>query len=147
MFKEFKEFAVKGSMIDLAVGIIIGAAFTGVVNSFVNDILMPPIGLLVGNVDFSNLFLTLSGGHFHTVAEAKAGGAVTLNYGLFVNTLINFVIVGFAVFLLVKQVNKFKRKKETEIAAPVTKECPFCKSAIHIDAVRCPNCTSELKKP
>ena len=145
MFKEFKEFAVKGSMIDLAVGIIIGAAFTGVVNSLVNDILMPPIGLLVGNVDFSNLFLTLTGGHFQTVAEAKAGGAVTLNYGLFVNTLINFLIVAFAVFLLVKQVNKLKRKKEPE-AEPSTKECPYCKSAVHIDAVRCPNCTSELKQ-
>jgi large conductance mechanosensitive channel len=145
MFKEFKEFAVKGSMIDLAVGIIIGAAFTGVVNSLVNDILMPPIGLLVGNVDFSNLFLTLTGGHFQTVAEAKAGGAVTLNYGLFVNTLINFLIVAFAVFLLVKQVNKLKRKKEPE-AVPSTKECPYCKSAVHIDAVRCPNCTSELKQ-
>ena len=145
MFKEFKEFAVKGSMIDLAVGIIIGAAFTGVVNSLVNDILMPPIGLLVGNVDFSNLFLTLTGGHFQTVAEAKAVGAVTLNYGLFVNTLINFLIVAFAVFLLVKQVNKLKRKKEPE-AVPSTKECPYCKSAVHIDAVRCPNCTSELKQ-
>jgi len=145
MFKEFKEFAVKGSMIDLAVGIIIGAAFTGVVNSLVKDVLMPPIGLLISNVDFSNLFLTLKGEHFQTVAEAKSGGAVTLNYGLFINTLINFLIVGFAVFLLVKQVNKFKRKKEPE-AAPATKECPYCKSSVHADAVRCPNCTSELKQ-
>lgn len=147
MFKEFKEFAVKGSMIDLAVGIIIGAAFTGVVTSLVNDVLMPPIGLLVGKVDFSNLFLTLSGGHFQTVAEAKSGGAVTLNYGMFVNTLINFLIVAFAVFLLVKQVNAYKRKMEPKQApVPTTKECPYCKSQVHIDAVRCPNCTSELKK-
>ena len=147
MFKEFKEFAVKGRMIDLAVGIIIGVAFSGVVNSLVNDIIMPPIGLLVGNADFSNLFLTLTGGHFQTVAEAKSGGAVTLNYGLFVNTLINFLIVAFAVFLLVKQVNKLKRRLEPEpVPVPATKECPYCKSKVHIDAVRCPNCTSELKK-
>jgi large conductance mechanosensitive channel len=147
IFKEFKEFAVKGSVIDLAVGIIIGVAFTGVVNSLVNDVLMPPIGLLVGKVDFSNLFLTLSGGHFQTVAEAKTGGAVTLNYGLFVNAIINFLIVAFAVFLLVKQVNALKRKLEPEpVTAATTKECPYCKSKIHIDAVKCPNCTSELKK-
>jgi len=147
IFKEFKEFAVKGSVIDLAVGIIIGVAFSGVVNSLVNDIIMPPIGLLIGKVDFSNLFLTLSGGHFQTVAEAKTGGAVTLNYGLFVNTLINFLIVAFAVFLLVKQVNKLKRRLEPEPAPlPATKECPYCKSKVHIDAVRCPNCTSELKQ-
>ncbi len=148
VFKEFKEFAVKGSMIDLAVGIIIGAAFTGVVNSLVNDVIMPPIGLLVGKVDFSNLFFTLTGNSFQTLAEAKLGGAVTLNYGLFVNTLINFLIVAFAVFMLVKQVNAFKRKMEGEpaAAAPATQTCPYCKSAIHIEAVRCPNCTSEIKK-
>jgi large conductance mechanosensitive channel len=146
MFKEFKEFAVKGSMIDLAIGIIIGAAFSGVVNSLVNDIIMPPIGLLLGKVDFSNLFITLTGNHFLTLEEAKAAGSVTLNYGLFVNTMINFLIVAFAVFILVKQVNNFKRKLEKEpAAAPTSKVCPFCKSAIHIDAVRCPNCTSEIK--
>jgi large conductance mechanosensitive channel len=146
IFKEFKEFAVKGSVIDLAIGIIIGAAFTGVVNSLVNDVIMPPIGLLVGKVDFSNLFITLSGSHFPNLADAKAGGAVTLNYGLFVNTIINFLIVAFAVFLLVKQVNALKRKIENEPAAiPATKACPYCKSMIHIEAVRCPNCTSELK--
>jgi large conductance mechanosensitive channel len=146
IFKDFKEFAVKGNMIDLAIGIIIGAAFSGVVNSLVNDIIMPPIGLLLGRVDFSNLFITLTGGNFQTLAEAKAGGAVTLNYGLFVNTLINFLIVAFAVFILVKQVNNFKRKLEKEPAAsPSTKVCPYCKSPVHIDAVRCPNCTSELK--
>ena len=144
MFKEFKEFAVKGSMIDLAVGIIIGAAFSGVVNSLVNDIIMPPIGMLLGSVDFSNLFLTLSGQSFNTLAEAKAGGAVTMNYGLFVNTLINFLIVALAVFLLVKQVNAFKRKPVP--AAPTEKVCPYCKTNINIEAVRCPNCTSELKQ-
>ncbi len=147
VFKEFKEFAVKGSVIDLAVGIIIGAAFSSVVNSLVNDIIMPPIGLLIGKVDFSNLFLTLTGNSFLTLAEAKQGGAVTINYGLFVNTLINFLIVAFAVFLLVKQVNALKRRLETEPAAsPTTQICPYCKSSIHIEAVRCPNCTSEIKK-
>jgi large conductance mechanosensitive channel len=146
VFKEFKEFAVKGSVIDLAVGIIIGAAFTGVVNSLVNDVIMPPLGLLIGKVDFSNLFITLSGSHFPTLAEAKSGGAVTLNYGLFVNTIINFLIVAFAVFLLVKQVNALKRKIESEpVITPTTKACPYCKSVIHLDALRCPNCTSELK--
>ncbi len=147
MFKEFKEFAVKGSMIDLAVGIIIGAAFSGVVTSLVNDIIMPPIGLLLGKVDFSNLFVTLSGDHFPTLEESKAGGAVTLNYGLFVSTLVNFLIVAFAVFVLVKQVNKFKRRLETEpAAAPSTRVCPYCKSTVHIDAVKCPNCTSDIKE-
>lgn len=145
MFKEFKEFAMKGSMIDLAVGIIIGAAFSGVVNSLVNDIIMPPIGLLLGKVDFSNLFFTLSGGSFTTLESAKAGGAVTINYGLFVNTLINFLIVAFAIFIVVKQVNSLKRKPEPA-AEPVTKECPYCKSTVHINAVKCPNCTSDLKK-
>jgi large conductance mechanosensitive channel len=143
MFKQFKEFAMKGSVIDLAVGIIIGAAFSGVVNSLVNDIIMPPIGLLLGKVDFSNLFITLSGQSFQTLAEAKSGGAVTVNYGLFVNTVINFLIVAFAVFLLVKQVNSLKRKPIP--AAPTEKVCPYCKTNINIDAVRCPNCTSDLK--
>jgi large conductance mechanosensitive channel len=146
IFKEFKEFAVKGSMIDLAIGIIIGAAFSGVITSLVNDIIMPPIGLLLGKVDFSNLFVTLSGGHFLTLEEAKAGGAVTMNYGLFVNTLINFLIVAFAVFILVKQVNNFKRRLEKEkVEAPGTKMCPYCQSVIHINAVKCPNCTSDIK--
>lgn len=146
MFNEFKEFAVKGSMIDLAIGIIIGAAFSGVVNSLVNDIIMPPIGLLLGKVDFTNLFLTLSGNNFLTLEEAKTAGSVTLNYGIFVNTVINFLIVAFAVFIMVKQVNNFKLKLEKEpAAAPTSKVCPFCKSAIHIEAVRCPSCTSEIK--
>jgi large conductance mechanosensitive channel len=147
IIKEFKEFAIKGNAIDLAVGIIIGAAFTGVVNSLVNDVIMPPIGLLVGKVDFANLFFTLTGSSFQTLAEAKQGGAVTINYGLFVNTLINFLIVAFAVFLLVKQVNVLKRRSVSEPEAPpATQTCPYCKSSIHIEAVRCPNCTSEIKK-
>lgn len=147
IIKEFKEFAIKGNAIDLAVGIIIGAAFTGVVTSLVNDVIMPPIGLLVGKVDFANLFFTLTGSSFRTLAEAKTGGAVTINYGLFVNTLINFLIVAVVVFLLVKQINVLKRRSVSEPeAAPAAQICPYCKSSIHIDAVKCPNCTSEIKK-
>lgn len=143
--KEFREFAVKGNMIDLAIGIIIGAAFSGIVNSLVNDIIMPPIGLILGKVDFTNLFFTLSGAHFNTLAEAKAGGAVTLNYGVFINTIISFMIVAFAVFMLVKQINRIRRSIEhQEESAPTTKPCPYCKSLINIEAVRCPQCTSEL---
>ncbi len=146
VLKEFKEFAIKGNMIDLAVGIIIGAAFGGVVNSLVNDVLMPPLGLLIGKVDFTNLFITIWGNHFHTLAESKANGSVTLNYGLFVNTLINFLLVAFAVFLLVKQVNRIKKKLIAETPAAVTiKECEYCHSEININATRCPHCTSELK--
>lgn len=143
MFKEFKEFAMRGSVMDLAIGIIIGAAFGGIVNSFVNDILMPPIGLLLGKVDFSNLFIILSGPHFNTLAEAKAGGSVTLNYGLFVNTVINFLIVVFSIFIVIKQINKFK--KPAPVASPATKVCEFCKTEIPVAAVRCPHCTSQLK--
>ncbi|RPI18919.1 MAG: large conductance mechanosensitive channel protein MscL [Ignavibacteriae bacterium] len=144
-FKEFREFAVKGNMIDLAIGIIIGAAFSGIVNSLVNDIIMPPIGLILGKVDFTNLFFTLSGPHFNTLAEAKAGGAVTLNYGIFINTIISFLIVAFAVFMLVKQINRIRRALEhQEEKAPTTKPCPYCKSLINIEAVRCPQCTSEV---
>ena len=145
MFKEFKEFAMKGNVLDMAVGIIIGAAFGGIVTSFVNDILMPPIGLLLGKVDFSNLFITLRGAEFTTLAQAKAAGAATLNYGLFVNTVINFLIVAFAVFLLVRQVNRLKRDPAPAPAAPTTKECPQCFTSIPIKALRCPHCTSELK--
>ena len=144
MIKEFKEFVMKGNVIDMAVGIIIGAAFGSVVTSFVNDVLMPPIGLLLGNVDFSNLFINLSGKTFETLAEAKKAGAATLNYGLFFNTAINFLIVGFAVFLLVKQVNRLKRTEPAP--TPTTRECRFCYTAIPIKATRCPNCTSELTK-
>ncbi len=142
--KEFREFVMKGNVLDMAVGIIIGAAFGSVVASFVNDVLMPPIGLLLGKVDFSNLFINLSGNAFETVAEAKKAGAATLNYGLFLNTVINFIIVGFAVFLLVKQVNRLKRNEPAP--APTTRECRFCCTAIPIKATRCPHCTSELTK-
>src|SRR5581483_2693701 len=126
MLKEFKEFAMKGNVVDMAVGIIIGAAFGGIVTSLVNDILMPPIGLLLGKVDFSNLFIVLKGDTYPTLAAAKQAGATTLNYGLFVNTVINFLIVAFAIFLVVKQVNRLRRQPAPVPAAPTTKECPYC---------------------
>jgi len=143
MWKEFKTFAINGSVIDLAVGIIIGAAFGKIVSSLVNDIIMPPIGLLLGRVDFSNLFLNLSGQTYTTLAEAKRVGAATLNYGLFLNTLIEFLIVGFAIFLVVRQINQMKRPAPA--AASTTKECPYCQMTIAIKATRCPYCTSELR--
>jgi large conductance mechanosensitive channel len=142
MFKEFKEFAMKGNVLDMAVGIIIGAAFGKIVTSFVADVLMPPLGLLLGKMDFSSLFIDLSGQQHPTIAAAKAAGAATINYGIFVNTVIDFLLVAFAVFLLVKQVNKLKKPAPAPVAA--TKECPFCASAILIQAKRCPNCTSQL---
>lgn len=145
MVKEFKEFAMKGNVLDMAVGIIIGAAFGGVVNSFVNDVLMPPIGLALGHVDFSNLFLDLSGKNPGSLAEAKQAGAATLNYGVFLNTVINFLIVAFAVFLLVKQVNRLKREPAPAPAPTATKDCPYCQMSVPIKAVRCPHCTSELR--
>jgi large conductance mechanosensitive channel len=145
MFKEFKTFAMRGNVLDLAVGVIIGAAFGKIVTSFVSDVLMPPIGLLLGKVDFSNLFVDLSGQHHATMAEAKAAGAATLNYGLFINNIIDFLLVAFAVFLLVRQVNRFNREPEAAPAAPTTRDCPFCLSAIPLKATRCPNCTSQLE--
>jgi large conductance mechanosensitive channel len=149
MMKEFREFAVKGNVVDMAVGIIIGAAFGTIVKSLVDDIIMPPIGLLLGNVDFSDLFIVLkqgvTAGPFATMADAKAAGAVTLNYGSFINTLVSFLIVAFAVFMLVKNINRLKREKEAVPAVPTTKECPHCFSTVHIKAVRCPNCTSNLQ--
>ncbi len=148
MFKEFREFAVKGNVVDMAVGIVVGAAFGTIVKSFVSDILMPPIGLLLGNVDFSNLFLVLregsQAGPFATIAEAQAAGAVTLNYGLFVNTVISFIIVAFAVFMVVRGMNRLKRQEVAPAAEPTTKECPRCFTTIAIRATRCPNCTSDL---
>src|SRR5713226_2289586 len=144
MIKEFKEFAMRGNVLDMAVGIIIGAAFGQIVNSFVQDVLMPPIGRLVGHVDFSNLFVSLSGTHYDTLAAAKAAGAATVNYGLFFNTVINFLIVAFAIFLLVRQVNRWQTKPATP-AAPTTKDCPYCCSSIASKATRCPQCTSELR--
>jgi large conductance mechanosensitive channel len=144
MLKEFKEFAMRGNVLDMAVGIIVGAAFGTIVTSFVNDVLMPPLGLLLGKVDFANLFVTLKGEHFASLAQAKAAGATTLNYGVFLNTVVNFLIVAFAVFLLVRQVNRLRRKPEP-VAVPTTKECPYCCSAIPLKAARCPQCTSEIK--
>ncbi|HIP88117.1 MAG TPA: large conductance mechanosensitive channel protein MscL, partial [Anaerolineales bacterium] len=125
---------------------IIGAAFGQIVKSFVNDILMPPLGLLVGRVDFSNLFITLSGGHYTTLAEAQAAGAVTLNYGLFLNNIVNFLVVGFVIFLFIRQVNRMKREEEAPAAEPTTKTCPYCFSTIPIQATRCPYCTSVLEE-
>ncbi|OGP89557.1 MAG: mechanosensitive ion channel protein MscL [Deltaproteobacteria bacterium RBG_16_47_11] len=149
MLKEFKEFAMRGNVVDMAVGIIIGAAFGTIVNSLVQDVIMPPIGLLLGNIDFSNLFLVLKDGKvagpYATVAVAKAAGAVSINIGIFINTVISFVIVAFCVFLLVKTINKLKRQGEAPPAVPTTKECTYCLSTILIKATRCPNCTSELK--
>jgi large conductance mechanosensitive channel len=146
MWKEFKEFAVKGNAVDLAVGVIIGAAFGGIVNSLVKDILMPPVGLLTGGLDFSNKFLILkaapSGGFFNTPAEAAKAGAVTWNYGNFITLIINFVIVALCIFLVVKAMNRLKSPSPT--AAPVSKECPACAMTIPIKAMRCPHCTSEL---
>jgi len=149
MLKEFKTFAMRGNVIDMAVGIIIGAAFGTIIGTLVAEVLMPPIGLLLGNVDFSNLFIVLKegkiAGPYATVAAAKAAGAVTLNYGLFVNTVVNFLIVAFAVFFLVRGMNALKKKEEAPPAMPTTKECPHCLSIIPIGATRCGHCTSELR--
>lgn len=145
MFKEFKEFAMKGSLLDLAIGFIMGGAFGKIVSSLVSDVIMPPIGLLLGKVDFASLFINLSGKPYGTLAEAKAAGAATINYGVFLNVLLDFLIVALVMFLLVKQVNKLRRKPAEVAAVPTTKECPFCFTVIPIKAVRCPACTSELK--
>ena len=145
MWKEFKAFLQRGNVVDLAVAVVIGAAFGAIVTSFVKDILMPPIGLLLGKVDFSNLFLDLSRGGYASLADAQAAGAATLNYGLFLNVVINFVIVAGAVFLIVKELNSMKRKEEPAATAePTTKACPYCFTEIAIQATRCPNCTSQL---
>ena len=149
MLKEFREFAMRGNVIDMAVGIIIGAAFDTIVNSLVQDVIMPPIGLLLGNVDFSNIFVVLKegkvAGPYASVAAAKSAGAISINFGMFVNTIISFIIVAFAVFLLVRTINKLRRQEEAPPAAPATKDCIYCFSKIPIKATRCPNCTSELK--
>lgn len=144
MWNEFKKFALKGNMIDLAVGVIIGGAFGKIVTSLVNDIIMPLIGLLLGKVDFSNLFIVLGDGKFKTLAEAKAAGVSTLNYGLFINNIIDFAIMAFAIFFVIRQMNRLMPKKEDPKPAPVTKTCPHCLTDIHKDASRCPNCTSQL---
>lgn len=149
MFKEFKEFAMKGNVVDMAVGIIIGAAFGAIVKSLVADVIMPPIGLLLGNVDFSNLFLIIKqgavAGPFATIVDAQKAGAVTINYGMFINTVISFLIVAFAVFMIIKNLNALKRKEEAPPEAPTTKACPHCLSEIPIKATRCGFCTSELQ--
>jgi len=146
MFREFRDFAMRGSVVDMAVGIIIGAAFGAIVKSLVDDVLMPPIGLLLGQVDFSNLFVVLregaTAGPYVSVAAAKAAGAVTLNYGLFINAIISFVIVAFAVFVLIRNLNRLKKAEAP--AAPATKDCPHCATAIPLAATRCPHCTSQL---
>ena len=149
MLKEFKEFAMRGNVVDMAVGIVIGAAFGGIIKSMVADVLMPPIGLLLGNVDFSNLFMVIkegsTAGPFATVAAATEAGAVTLNYGLFVNTIVNFLIIAFAIFFVVREINRLKKKEEAPPAEPTTRECPLCLSTIPIKATRCGHCTSEVK--
>ena len=148
MLKEFKEFAMRGNVVDMAVGIIIGAAFGTIVKSLVSDIIMPPIGLLLGNVDFTNLFSVLkegtkTAGPYTSLADAQAAGAVTINYGVFINTIISFIIVGFAVFMVIRSLNRLK-KEEGVPAEPTTKDCPYCLTSISIKATRCPNCTSKF---
>lgn len=149
MLNAFKEFVMRGNVLDMAVGIIIGVAFGAIIKSLVADVIMPPIGLLVGNVDFSNLFLVLKAGKvaapYPSLAEAQAAGAVTINYGIFVNTVINFLIVAFAVFMLVRGVNKLRRQQEPPPAEPTTKTCSYCLSTIPLGATRCAHCTSELQ--
>jgi large conductance mechanosensitive channel len=144
MLKEFKEFALRGNVLDMAIGIILGAAFGKIVSSMVSDILMPPLGMLAGKVDFSSLFVSLSGESYPSLAAAKAAGAPTLNYGVFLQTTLDFVLVAFAIFFLVRQVNRFMQAKEAP-ASPTTKECPYCIATIPRRATRCPQCTSEQK--
>lgn len=144
MWKEFKDFAMRGNVIDLAIGVIIGTAFGKIVSSLVNDVIMPPIGLILGKVDFSNLFISLNGQKYLSLTDAEAAGAPTLNYGIFLNNIIDFLIVAFVIFLIVREVNKLTRKNEAP-AEPTTRECPYCYSQIPIKATRCPHCTSEVK--
>ena len=143
MLKDFKEFAVKGNVMDLAIGVIIGGAFGKIVTSLVNDMIMPLIGMLVGNVDFTNLFISLDGVEYATLAAAQEVGAATFNYGLFINTVIEFIIISFSIFIVIRQLAKLNRKEEVKEEA-TTKECPYCYTEINIGATRCPNCTSEL---
>jgi large conductance mechanosensitive channel len=145
MIKEFKEFVMRGNVLDMAVGIIIGAAFGKIVSSMVSDMLMPPLGLLLGSVDFSSLFINLSDSPYPSLVAARAAGAPTLNYGVFIQTVLDFLIVGFVIFLLVRQVNALTKKPESPPGPPTTKSCSYCLSTIPIKATRCPHCTSELK--
>ncbi len=149
MFKEFKEFAIRGNVVDMAVGIVIGAAFGAIVKTLVSEVIMPPVGLLLGGVDFADLFFILKGGTtpepYATLAAAKEAGAVTLNYGVLINTFVNFIIVAFAIFFVVRGINNLKKKEEAPPAEPTTRECPFCLSTIPIQAKKCGHCTSEVK--
>ncbi len=145
MLKEFREFIARGNVVDLAIGVVIGAAFGAVVNSLVKDIIMPPIGYLMKGVNFSDLFISLDGKSYPSLAVAQAAGAPTLNYGNFINTVITFVIVAIVIFFLVKGINRLKRPEPAKAAAPATKECPYCHTTIPLKATRCPNCTSELQ--
>ncbi len=144
MLKEFKDFAMRGNVFDMAIGIVIGAAFGAIVTSFVDDLLMPPIGMLLGGVDFTNLFISLDGQQYASLAEAQLVGAATINYGLFLSTVIDFLIVAFFIFLLVRQINRLKAEPEKAPAEPTTKDCPYCATEIPIQATRCPYCTSEI---
>jgi large conductance mechanosensitive channel len=145
MLREFKDFIMRGNVLDLAVAVIIGTAFGKVISSLVTDILMPPLGLILGKVDFNSLFINMSGTPYASLAEAQAAGAPTLNYGVFINTLIIFVIVATAIFLIIRLANRLQRLRPAEKPAPTTKECPYCISSIPLKATRCPNCTSEIK--
>lgn len=146
MLKEFKEFIMRGNVVDMAVGIVIGAAFVSIVKSLVADIIMPPIGVLLGGVDFSNIFINLSDGTFASLAAAKEAGAATMNIGLFINALISFVIVAFVIFMIIKSINRMKKKEDEQPAAePTEKDCPFCFSAVPLKATRCGHCTSDLE--
>ena len=148
MWKEFKEFAIKGNVIDMAIGVIIGAAFGKIVSSLLSDVLMPPIGLLMGRVDFSSLFISLNGTSYPSLAAAKAAGAPTINYGVFLNVVIDFALVSFVVFLIIKQINRLKRQEApVSPAAPTTKECRYCLSGIPLKATRCAHCTADLIEP
>lgn len=148
MLEEFKKFALRGNVVDMAVGIIIGSAFGTIVKSLVDDVIMPPVGMLLGGVDFADLFILLKAGDpappYPSLADAQAAGAVTINYGVFINAVISFLIIAFAVFFLVRTMNRMAREEEAPPAEPTTKECPFCLSTILIKATRCPQCTSEL---
>lgn len=146
MLKDFKEFAVKGNVIDLAVGVIVGGAFGKIVTSVVNDMIMPIIGLLIGKVDFTNLFISLDGTKYLSLAAAKEAGAATLNYGVFINTVIEFLIISFSIFIVIRQLNKFNKKEIEEESKPSTKACPYCYTEINLKATRCPNCTSEISE-
>lgn len=145
MWKEFKDFALKGNAVDLAIGVIIGGAFGKIVTSLVSDIIMPLIGIFLGKVDFSNLFIALGSGHFTTIEEAKKAGVATLNYGIFINNVIDFLIVAFSIFFVIKQVSRLSKKKETAVEAPSHKTCPYCYSEVHINATRCSHCTAEIE--